>query len=362
LAFQKYVYGGNGLKIRKCVILHLNNEYVRKGELNLKELFKEEDVTEEVDKVSKDIKDKINEMFNFISLKNPPKAGIFMQSILKNGYHDCLIEGCISLPDNNVFCLYRGGELSCELFDRGIEIIRDIPDDIKLGDRQSIQKNCEITKKPYVDSKGIKEFLRELEFPIYYLDFETFSSAIPMFDGLKPYSQVPFQFSVHITKKSGTKPEHHAFLYNGNGDPREEFIKALRKVIGDKGTILVYYQSFEKGRLKELGETFPKHSKWINLVLNRFIDLYKPFMEFKYYSQKQQGSASLKKVLPALCEKGYEGMEIDNGSLASAEFFRVTYTKCSNEERDKIRENLLKYCELDTFAEVMIVEKLKELI
>lgn len=115
-----------------------------------------------------------------------------MVKLFKDGFHDCFTEGCVDLPENHVFCLYRGNKLACELFKNGIEKIKDIPEDIKLNVKQKIQRDCEINGKIYVDKKGIKEFMKKLQYPFYYLDFETFSTSILMFDGLKPYSQVCF--------------------------------------------------------------------------------------------------------------------------------------------------------------------------
>ncbi len=363
VSFQKYVYESNGLKIRKCFLMHLNKEYFRKGKLDVKKLLVQEDITSQVNLVMQDIKERIDKMFKIISSNKPPKAGLLIDKMIKEGHHDCFTENCIDdLPENHVFCLYRGNKLACELFENGILHIKDIPLHVKLNGKQNIQRGCELKKKVYVDKEGIKQFLATLKYPLYYLDFETFSTAIPMFDGLKSYSQVPFQFSLHIAKKEGSKPEHHAFLYNGNGDPREEFVLALKKVIGEKGTVLVYNQSFEIGRLKELTEYFPEHKNWIENVLKRIVDLLVPFREFSYYNPKQQGSASIKDVLPAITGKSYKGMEIGDGGTASAEFFNATYGACTEEEKKKVRDNLLKYCELDTLAEVLIVNKLKDII
>ena len=124
------------------------------------------------------------------------------------------------MPENHVFCLYRGGKLSCELFESGVEAIKDIPEDIKLNDKQGIQRDCAITGKPHIHKESIKNFLKTLKYPLYYLDFETFSTAVPMFSGLKPYSQVCFQFSLHVVENQKSKPKHYEFLYEGNGDPR----------------------------------------------------------------------------------------------------------------------------------------------
>jgi len=360
VSFQKYVYEGNGLKIRKCFLLHLNKDFVRDGEIDINNLFEKDDITADVEKAIKGINKRIKELFEFVSLKTPPRAGLSLVKLFKDGHHDCFIEGCVDLPENHVFCLYRGNKLACELYENGIEKVKDIPEDIKLNVKQKIQKDCEINGKIYVDKKRIKEFMKKLQYPLYYLDFETFSTAIPMFDGLKPYSQVCFQFSLHVVEKEGEKPEHYEFLYEGNRDPRKEFILALKKVLGDKGSVVVYNQSFEINRLKELGEQFPEYKDWVDSVLKRIIDLLIPFREFSYYNPKQHGSASIKKVLPAICGKSYEGMEIDNGGTASVEFYNMAYGDCKDKE--KTRENLLKYCELDTLAEVMIVNELEKIV
>jgi hypothetical protein len=258
--------------------------------------------------------------------------------------------------------LYRGGKLCREIFENGIKSIKDISSDFGLSDKQEIQRGCEVKRRVHVDREEIKKFLKTLKYPMHYLDFETFSTAIPMFDGLTPYSQVSFQFSLHVVKKEGSKPEHQKFLYDGNGDPREKFILALKKVLGSNGSVIVYNKSFEIGRLKELAKHFPKHKKWIESVLERIVDLLVPFREFSYYNSKQQGSASIKDVLPAITKKSYKGMEIGDGGTASVEFFNMAYGNYNVEQKKKVRESLLKYCELDTLAEVMIVEKLSELV
>ncbi|MGC9778595.1 MAG: DUF2779 domain-containing protein [Candidatus Heimdallarchaeota archaeon] len=362
VAFQKYVIESIGLKIRKCFLMHLSDEYVRKGEIDVEKLFAKEDITTEVENIIEETKNRINNMFKIISSKEVPKAGILLQKVIKKGVHDCRTDGCLDLPKNHVFCLYRGGKLASELFNKGIECIKDIPKDFKLTGKQKIQRDCLVKEKTHINKDKLREFLGTLQFPIYYLDFETFLTAIPMFDGLKTYSQVPFQFSLHIIRKEGEKPEHFEYLYNGNSDPRKEFLLELQKVLGDEGSIVVYNKSFEIGRLKELAEYLPKHKKWVDPVLKRIIDLLIPFKEFSYYNPKQQGSASIKAVFPAVTGKSYEGMEIREGLTASIEFFRTTYEKCEEKEKQKIRDNLLKYCELDTLAQVMIVEKLREMV
>jgi len=355
MSFQKYCYEAKGLKIRKCFLMHLNKEYVRKGEIDLEKLFVKDNITSEVEELMKDIKGKIDYLLEVINKDKYPEAVIGPQC--KDPYECPLTECWDFLPENHVFHLYRGGKKSLQLFEEGIHAIRDIPENFKLNDKQGIQKDCEIKGKVHIHKESINHFLKTLQYPLYYLDFETFSTAVPMYDGLKPYSQVCFQFSLHVVEKEREKPKHYEFLYSGNDDPREEFIFALKKALGDKGSVVVYNQSFEINRLKELGEHFPEHKDWVGNTIGRIVDLLIPFRNFSYYNPVQKGSASIKKVLPALVGKDYSGMGIGDGATASVEFYNMAY----NGGKD-VQKALLKYCELDTLAEVMIVEKLRELV
>ena len=360
VAFQKYVYEKCGLKIRKCFLLHLNNEYVRKGELDISELFVQEEITDKVNEIYGKVEEKIEYIKEVIDDPIIPENKIGKHC---TDPYDCPFkEECWSfLPKNHVFQLYSGKSKAFELIDGKIYELKNIPDEFKLTDKQGIQKDCDKTGKVYTDKERLRHFLNTLQYPLYYLDFETFNAAIPKFDGLKPYQQVPFQFSLHIVKESGSKPEHISYLYEGNKDPREEFLLELKKVLGEEGSIVVYNQSFEITRLKELGNRYSKHKNWVETTLGRIVDLLVPFRNFSYYNPKQEGSASIKKVLPALIGKDYGDLEIKEGGDASLEFFRVTYQDVPNEERDKVRKALEEYCCMDTIAMVWILEKLEKI-
>ena len=356
LSFQRHVYESSGIKIRKCYLMHLNKDYVRNGELDLDKLFLKEDVTSDVKKLMNGLEERVKEMFDVISSKVKPKAGLYLKMALKNEYHSCL-DSCVELPNNNVFDLYRGGKLSLELFNKGIVLIKDIPSTVKLNEKQKIQFDCLVKDEVHVDKGAVKKFLKQLEYPVSYLDFETFSTGVPLFDGLKPYSAVPFQFSLHVVKKEGASPEHFEYLYTGSSDPRFEFLKSLQKVLGSAGSIVTFNASFENNVLKKLSEFMPSDKKWVDSVISRGVDLLMPFRDFDYYDSKQCGSASIKSVLPAMTGKDYSSLDINEGSGASAEFYRVSYT-ADNSDKDKVLKNLLEYCSLDTEAMVMIVDRL----
>jgi len=277
--------------------------------------------------------------------------------------YDCLLqEACWSfLPDNNVFNLYRGGKKSIELFESGVLAIKDIPDEYAITGNQQIQKGCEVNGEAYIDRDEIRKFLGTLEYPLYYLDFETFSTAVPMFDGTKPYQNIPFQFSLHTVENHDAEPHHYSFLAEGATDPRPKLLSELKKTLGEQGSIVVYNQSFEKGILKDLAEAFPEYCGWVEDVLARIVDLIIPFRRFHYYDPKQQGSASLKRVLPALTGKGYDGLDISQGEDASIAFLGVTYGDVSDEVRDKVRRDLEEYCGLDTEGMIWIMDRLREI-
>jgi hypothetical protein len=177
---------------------------------------------------------------------------------------------------------------------------------------------------------------------------------------MKPYQRIPFQFSLHVVKEKGGEVEHYEFLHDSKEDPRGLFLAELKKVLGETGTIVTYNQAFEMGVLKECSEAFPEFKDWVENTLIRIVDLWVPFRNFSYYNPSQHGSASIKQVLPAVTGKDYSDLDIGDGGTASLKFIDITYGSVLKEEKLKIREDLLKYCCLDTKGMVDIVEKLKE--
>ena len=360
VAFQRYVYEKAGLKIDRCYLLHINNKYVRHDEINPKELFTKEDITIPVNEELKFVDDRIIEMLEIIDSKEPNTT---ISKNCKEPYECQMKELCWSfLPkENSVFDLYRGGKNSWELFNRNILSIKDIPEDFKLNDKQQIQFNCERTNEPHINKNAITKFLKDLKYPLYFLDFETYQTAIPLYDGLKPYQQIPFQFSVHKINSKGKKT-HYSFIASGKKDPRKKFLNAIKRKLGVKGSIIIYNQSFEQSRLKEIGDYFPEEKETVNKIISRMIDLLIPFRNFDYYNRKQEGSASIKYVLPAMCSLSYSGMEIANGSLASIRYAYITHGGAKLTEIRKVRDDLKKYCSLDTEAMVVILEELKKYV
>lgn len=360
VSFQKHVYELKGLKINKCYLMFINNEYVKQGEIDPEKLFKKEDITELVNEYSQGIQERIDEMLEVIK-KEKPNTPIGKHC--DDPYACPLKSICWShVPKNSVFTLTRGGKRSWNLYNSNILKIKDIPDDFKLSAKQEIQKNCEINETVHIDKKAINKFLQTLEYPIYYFDFEIINPCLPLYDGMKPYKRIPFQYSLHVQEKPDGKVKHISFLADHNKDPRKQILESMKQTLGSKGTILAWNESFEKGVIKELIEYYPEYKDWGEKIIERFNDLIIPFRNYAYYNPVQEGSSSIKKVLPALTNLSYEELDIANGSDASNAYENLCTKEVPHEQVEKIRSDLEKYCELDTLAEVEILKALKEIV
>jgi hypothetical protein len=357
VSFQKLCAEKQGLTIDKCYLAFINNQYVRNGEIDPTRLFTVQDITGEVEAASEGIQDRIQSMFETIAAPQCPEVPLGSRC---SSPYDCPVTLCRDeLPQNNIFSLYRGGQKCFELLQSGIFYLKDIPVDYKLSQSQKIQQWCDIYGAPHIEGGPLRDFLGTLQPPVHYLDFETINPAIPLFDGIRPYQKVPFQFSLHILD-GRTEMRHYSYLAAGTDDPRPEFLRRLKETIGPSGSIVTYNQSFEEGVLQELAGAFPEYAEWVAGIRGRLVDLLKPFRSFQYYHPQQNGSASIKHVLPALTGQGYEGMAIGDGDTASRAFLNVTYGEATEEERQQVRADLEKYCSLDTEAMVLIIEKLKQ--
>lgn len=356
LAFQKYVLEKAGLKVNRCFVLFLNKEFVKHGKINPKEIVLKEEVTEQVELIT-DIDTNKDKYIEIIKRDQAPEITI---SKLCNKPYECpLKKECWgTLPNDNVLHLTNWRQY-WKLFEEGIHDLNDLPNDITLKPKDEIIKKAAVEKKVQISIEHIKHFLKTLHYPLFHFDFETFDTAVPIFDKSCPYQKIPFQYSLHIQHEDG-RIEHFEYLAMGKEDPRIKLLEQLKDEIKGTGSVIVFNKSFEINVFKKLAEDFPEHKDWIEDVLSRIVDLAVPFQNFYYYCHTQKGSYSIKKVLPAITGKGYQDLEINNGAEASVQYFN-THIKNKNPD-PKIRKNLLKYCCLDTEGMVWIVNELKRLV
>jgi predicted RecB family nuclease len=265
------------------------------------------------------------------------------------------------LPTDHILYLPR---LHCsaaeELEGMGVESISDIPADFPLSERQRIASTCVQTGQPWFSEELSKE-LESLRYPFYFADFESVNPAIPRFSGLRPFDQLPFQWSIHVQRQPEAETEHYEFLATDSGDPRREFITSLCSALGKSGSIVVYNQQFESQRFSELAAWLPEFSGRIKKIQRRLWDLL-PVMRNHVYHPAFAGSYSLKAVLPALVpEMSYDGMVVANGEDAGLAWESLIRGGLDQIERDGVRKALLEYCRQDTLALAKLVTKLRSI-
>jgi len=354
LAFQKYVLNKAGLKVNRCFIIYLNKEYIKNGEINPKELTIQEDVTEQVNLI--DDVEKHIPLFKEI-MEMPKCPNLCISQKCNNPYICPLKEQCWeTLPENNVLQL-TNWRVYWDLFAQGIQDIQDIPSGTKLTAKDEILISS-LEKNPYISKEHIKHFLKSLKYPLYHFDFETFDTAVPLFDNSSPYQKMPFQYSLDIEQEDGAI-EHKEFLSEG-GDPRNALLRQMELDLKGSGDIIVFNKAFEISVMKKLAENFPEEKDWLLSAIERVVDLADVFRAFYYYNNSQKGSYSIKKVLPAITGKSYSDLEINNGGDASMLYF-YSHIKPKLDNKEEIRANLIKYCGLDTRGMVWIVGELKKI-
>lgn len=358
VAFQKYVYTGAGLKIRNCYLMHIDTEYIRKGNIEPEKLLKKKDISKEIKPLLSGLETSIYAMLKIISVTKPD---LNIGPQCSSPYACPLEDLCWSfLPERNIFELWSGRQNDLFLLlKRGIQNLTDIPEN-ELNEKQLAQLLSHKSGKPYIDRSGIRAFISDLKYPLYFLDFETIAPAVPVYDLSHPFEKIPFQFSLHIVQKEGAKPVHHGYLAPGDLDPRLELLKKLKDLLGESGTVIAYNMTFELSCLKYAVTAYPAYKSWFEKLKTRFVDLMAPFRSFSYYHPDQQGSYSIKFVLPAMTHTTYDGLEISDGGTASREYERVTFDQnIAASDRLKVRQALEKYCCLDTQAMIDVLDALK---
>ncbi|MBR3198548.1 MAG: DUF2779 domain-containing protein [Bacilli bacterium] len=266
-----------------------------------------------------------------------------------------------------------------DLINDGKVSMLDIDESYLTREKNKIQRRAVETNAPYMNKQKIIDGIKQIKYPIYHLDFETFPCPLPRYRGEKPYTQSVFQFSLHIEKEEGKcdkEKDHYGYLAKDHKDHREELIKMMCDLIGE-GTVLVYNDSFEKSRIKELSEIFVDYKSKLLKINSQIFDLMnivktrsKMYEELgydkeeakmlNYYHPDMDGSYSIKKVLPIFSNLTYKGMEVANGVEAL-----VTYAKFPkmNELDYKHKyQKLVEYCQQDTYAMYKVLEGLKKTI
>ena len=351
VAFQLDALTRAGVNLRQLYLMHVNTSYVLGDEFDVHEFFHLEDITKRARGILEYVPRTVDKLLSVISGPDPDTP---IGRRCTSPYTCPLIPHCWSvLPENNVTDFYYSGARAFQWLDEGLFNLTDVPDD-RLGHQQKIQKQTVLANKAHTDPKQLRRWLDELSYPLYHLDFETMNPALPPFRGVRPYQRMPFQFSLHIQDSPGSEPRHVEFLAQQAGDPRPDLLAALH-AIGDEGTVLAWYMSFEKGVLDDLAELYPGEAEWLSEVNERMVDLMVPFRSFWYHDPAQKGSCSLKAVLPALTNLDYDTLTVADGNHAARAYAEAVYGNKTSLDKDQVFADLLAYCRLDTLAMVEIL-------
>ncbi|MDD3646831.1 MAG: DUF2779 domain-containing protein [Candidatus Gracilibacteria bacterium] len=352
------------IKLNRAYIVHINNQYERVGELDIKELFTLADITDMVLVKQDDIALQLLEMTDML---NGDEPRIDIGGYCSDPYGCDFMGYCWKhVPtENSVFDISYAMGKQWKLYYEGVLSIDDVPKDFHLGKNASLQIQHYKSQEIKIDKPKIKEFLNTIKYPINFFDFETFQNAIPRFDNQRPYAQMPFQYSLHILYKDGTL-EHKEFLGDENSDPRRALSEQMLQEITPMGSIIAYNQSFEKTQIRNLALLYEDLSDSLLALNDRFVDLAYPFQYKHYYHPNFNGKYSIKVVLPTLFpdddELDYKKLgSIQNGGDAMDTFAKLHLLK-DKSKLSEIKKDLLAYCRLDTLAMVRIWEELHQII
>jgi len=356
-AIQYYVLH-DLIPVGRTHIVHVNSDYVFSGELNLQQLFTIADISERVAELQASIEANLASIASMLD-GDEPAIPIGLQC---SDPYDCDFKSYCwqSVPRPSVFDLYRLGEKDkFDLYHRGLVTYADL-EDAALTPAQELQVKTALKGEVHIDAGRIEEFISRAEYPINFLDFETFSNAVPKYEGQQPYRAIPFQYSLHVLHATG-ELEHREFLADEHSDPRRELGERLLNDITPSGTIVAFNKSFEQSVIRSLAAMSKQRQSALLELNKRFIDLIEPFRKLMYYHPDFNGSFSIKSVLPAMFPDDdgldYKKLEIQGGEMAMVAYARLGQVN-SDAERQRIRAALLDYCKLDTLAMVAVWRKL----
>lgn len=367
-SYQYFVMKAAGYAPDKFFLMHINNAYVKNGPIIPEQLFSLNDITQKVIDNQSEITLKNTVLLQMLGAETEPQKeiGPHCASPFRCDYiHHCWAH----LQESSVFQLKNARGKDWKLYDQGIHSLADVPDDFSLSKTQEIQVRGAKYNEKYIDTDQIRDFMNQMKGPLYFFDFETINPAIPVLNGTRPFSQVPFQYSLHqcdvdgnILHSSSFLADHADFSNQATNDPRLLLIQQLKKDIGPEGSIIAYNAKFEIDVLQELALAYETERAFIETLIDRFVDLLVPFQKGWYYLPEMGGSASIKSVLPAIApEFSYKDLPINNGGLAS-DTFHFMIKGGYADKIDEIRNNLLVYCERDTEGMVVIYRHLKKII
>jgi predicted RecB family nuclease len=349
VALQAYVNAGSGLELADACLVYIDNKYIRKDKIDGKALFCREDVSENLIPLLSKVPERIANMHAVLSLREAPEIRPSRHCFQP---HDCEFwKRCtVEKPKNWVFYIPRISSANFDALElSNVVSMKDVPTDFPLDPKQ--QRVVDVSKSGKVyRSPKLAEMLEVLVPPANYLDFETFSPAIPIYVNTRPHQRIPFQWSLHHNDGSGSLI-HADFLAEGETDPRRDFSETLLRASEQFPGAIMAWSQYEGNVIRDMAQLFPDLADELTALRHRIVDLLRIVHDHVAHPDFQ-GSYSMKAVAPAVApELTYDDLDIADGGEASAAFYRIVADRTlAPEGRDELRESLLKYCARDTLA------------
>lgn len=362
LTFQVIILKSLGIELGEISIIYLNKDYVRDEIIDLEQLFCSMKVSSEVSDKESTVSQQMFEISD--ALLSDDCTELTCECIYKGRSNHCATFSWSHshVPSYSVHDLSKIGlnkKRLAELVDAGIFKINEIPDNISLTGSQKNQVHVYKQQKLLIDYDAINKEFSALTYPLYFFDYETYSSAIPMFNGFSPYKNISVQFSLHIVYDQHNEPTHCEYLHEATNDPSLNIIQKLQEFIGSPGTIIVWNKAFEKHQNTELAGRHPEFKEFLDDINSRIYDLMDIFKKQMYVHADFKGSSSIKKVLPVIApELSYKKLAIQHGQDATQKWFDMVHGGVTMEEKQKIAHDLREYCKLDTYAMYAIWQNL----
>jgi hypothetical protein len=356
----QYLVVNKHVEIDHVFILHLNKDYSRYSLINLENLFIVDDITDKVQDSLIDVDIKRGDAFDVAITDSPER----IQHCYKPKDCPCPDLCHPDLPEYSFYYIPRITEKKkIQLLEQGILDIKDIPSSFPLNDKQRKIVDVAKANRPHIDREAIRREFEHFEYPLYFLDYETFLSAIPLFDGYHPQQQMVFQYSIHRLDSLHGEVAHSEHLSITKDDPSISLVKQLSEDIGDTGTVFVWNKTFEVGRNKELAAIHPDYADAFDNLNDRVFDLGDFISNGLYIHPDFFGSWSIKKVLPVMVpELSYSGMDIGKGDQAMMAWWDLINDELPTHEAEKTKMALLEYCKMDTYAMVVIFMKFSKFL
>lgn len=364
LAFQRIVLEEAGFPVKRCEVAHVNRDYVRQGEIDPAALVAVTDVTAQVAAQIDNTRARLDQALAVMASRTMPDPA--PERARLGSYDEWLaIREKLDppLPEDSIHRLpFLNAEAATALIEAGVTSIDAIADTSGLGKSTRRYLEARARGGRRVDRAALDRFLGEIVYPLYYFDYETTQNLLPPWDGVRPYQQVPFQYSLHVQHEPGGAIEHREHLHRGADNPAPALLAQLRADLGDAGSVLVWYAPFETTRNTEMAASYPEHAAFLEGLNARVVDLMTPFADETITDPAFKGSASIKKVLPAMLpELSYADLEIQEGAGAARLWKEAALTDAGAAEREKIFSDLVAYCARDTWAMVKIHEAIRDL-